>query len=37
MTDLKRPISPFLEVVFEKLLDSRLQNYKGKLKMITWN
>ena len=32
---LKRPISPFLEVVFENFFDSHLKNYIGKLKMIT--
>ena len=32
---LKRPISPFLEVGFEKFFDTHLQNYIGKLKMIT--
>ena len=34
---LKRPISLFLEVGFRKFFDSHLQNYIGKLKMITWN
>ena len=34
---LKRPVSPFLEVVYEKFFDSHLKNYIGKLKMITWN
>ena len=28
---------PFLEVGFEKFFDSHLQNYIGKLQMITWN
>ena len=32
-----RPISPFLEVGFEKCFDSDIYNYIGKLKMITWN
>ena len=34
---LKRPVSPFLEVGFEKFFDSQLWNYTGKLKRITWN
>ena len=34
---LKGPISPLLEVGFEKFFDSHLWNYIGKLKMITWN
>ena len=34
---LKRPISPFLEVGFEKFFDSHMYNYTGKLKMIKWN
>ena len=34
---LKQPISPILEVRFEKFFDSHMQNYIGKLKMITWN
>ena len=34
---IKMAISPFLEVGFEKFFDGHLQNYIGKLKMITWN
>ena len=34
---LKRLISPFLEVGFEKFFDSHMKNYIGKLKMIKWN
>ena len=34
---LKRPISPFLEVDFEKFFDSQMYKYIGKLKMIKWN
>ena len=34
---IKWPISPFLDVGFEKFFDSHLWNYTGELKMITWN
>ena len=34
---LKRPISPFLEVGFEKFFGSHMQKYIAKLKMIKWN
>ena len=34
---LKRSISPFSEVGFEKFFDNHLQNYIGKVKMITCN
>ena len=34
---IKQPISPFLEVGFEKFFHSHMQNYIGKLKMIIWN
>ena len=30
----KRPISPFLEVGFEKLFDSHMQSYLGKFKIM---
>ena len=33
----KRPISPFLEVGFEKFFDSHMQEYIGKLKMTKSN
>ena len=32
---LKRLISPFLEVGFEKFFESHMHNYIGKLKMIS--
>ena len=33
----KRPMSPFLEVGFEKFFDSHMQEYIGKLKMTKLN
>ena len=34
---LKRPISPFLELGFKSFIDSDMLNNRGKLKIITWN
>ena len=37
LSRLKQPISPFLEVGFEKFFDSHMYNYIGKLVTIKWN
>ena len=34
---LKQPISPFLRLGFKNFFDGDMQNYIGKLKLVTWN
>ena len=34
---LKGPVCPFLEVDFQKFIDSHMQNYIDKVRVIKWN